>query len=239
MDGIELAARFSYITNHLRFCGPKEASNQFIDYINSKSSSESVKESLMKFEGLYPYLSIIAKKTKKNFYDYDVVESYWIGNELLEQLDKEDIIEIIQKLMQRGLPKSIGNDLIKNLPDGMVPHHNFNVFYVGVGRTSGTVETTLQNMDNCRISYGKVIDIIQDKLIVKTSILKKENDELFLAEDEIKTVVFLKDMLPEVKKGDIVALHWGFACFVLSEEQIGNLKKYTGRILDIINRPRH
>src|SRR3989338_7421151 len=141
MDGVELASRFSYITNSLRFCGPKEASGQFVSYLKSASSAESVRESIKKFEGLYPYLSIIAEKNKMDYLDYGVVESYWIGNKLLDNMGKEDIIQIINKLTQRGLPKSIGSDLIKNLPNGMVPHHNFNVLYVGVGRTAGTVAT--------------------------------------------------------------------------------------------------
>ena len=32
MDGINLAARFSFITNSLRYCGPKEAADQFKQY---------------------------------------------------------------------------------------------------------------------------------------------------------------------------------------------------------------
>src|SRR3989344_722967 len=193
MDGTELASRFSYITNSLRFCGPKEACGQFLKYANKKDSRnlDEIRASIKKFEGLYPYLSSIAEKNSRDFLDYEVVEAYWIGNRLLEKLNDEDIKQIIEKLMHRGLPKSIGGSLIKNLPHGFVPHHNFNVFYVGVGRTSGTVET--------------------------------------------KTAVYLKEMLPEVRKNDTVALHWGFACCVLDEEQLGNLREYSKKIIDIMN----
>src|SRR3989338_6132626 len=136
MKGIELAARFSYITNSLRFCGPKEASKQFLQYLS--------------------------KKNNKDIFDYEVIEAYWIGNKLLDNFTDDDNKKIIKKLMQRGLPKSIGLDLIKNLPSGLVPHHNFNVMYVGVGRLTGSVETNLQNMDNYRISYGKVLEVLDD-----------------------------------------------------------------------------
>ena len=237
MDGTELASRFSYITNSLRFCGPKEACRQFLKYANKKDgkSLDDVRESIKKFEGLYPYLSSIAEKNSKDFLDYEVVEAYWIGNRLLEKLNDEDIKQIIGKLMYRGLPKSIGESLIKNLPHGFAPHHNFNVFYVGVGRTSGTVETNLQNMDNCRISWGKVAEVHDSNLIVKTQSLKNENGKFFLSEDETKTAVYFREMLPKIKKNDMVALHWGFACCVLDEGQLGNLKKYSKKIIDIMN----
>ena len=235
MDGIELAARFSYITNSLRFCGPEEASGQFLGYIASSTSAESVKESLKKFEGLYPYLSVIAAKNKKEFTDYGVVEAYWIGNELLDNMDSEDIKSIIEKLMSRGLPKSIGHGLMKNLPDGMVPHHNFNVLYVGVGKTSGTVPTTIQNMDNCRISMGKVIGFSGDNLIVQTDILKSAGGKFLLQKNETKTAAYLKEMLPEVKMGDYVALHWGFACMALNGIQRKNLEHYTNKIVHMLN----
>src|SRR3989344_5344813 len=235
MDWVELAARFSYITNSLRFCGPEEASKQFVDYINEKSSAESVRESIRKFEGLYPYLSSIAEKTKKDFLDYDVVEAYWIGNELLEEFNDGDIKGIIRKLINGGLPKSIGEKLMKNMPNGFVPHHNFNVFYVGVGRTTGSVPTTLNNMDNCRVSYGKVVEILKDKLIVSASSLKKEKNKLIIKEHEPKTAVYIPEILKGVKKDDIVALHWGFACAVLNQRQLENLKKYSQRILDVLN----
>jgi len=235
MDGIEFAARFSYITNFLRFCGPEEASTQFLEYIKNKKNSEEIKESLKRFEGLYPYLSAIAEKHNKNFYDYDVVEAYWIGNKLLDSFEDDDLKIIIKKLMQRGLPKSIGTKLIKNLPSGFAPHHNFNVFYVGVGRTTGSVETTLQNMDNCRTSWGYVIEVQCNSLIVKTQSLKKIKNKFYLDEEQTKTAVYLKEMLPEIKNGDVVVLHWGFAPIILEEKQVENLKKYTNLVLDVMN----
>src|SRR3989338_4408303 len=194
MDGTELAARFSYITNSLGFCGPEEASGQFINYIMGKGSPEKVESSIKKFEGLYPYLSSIAEKSKKHLLDYEVVEAYWIGNKLLDDFNDMDMKLIVTKLMQRGLPKSIGQKLIDEIPSGFLPHHNFNVFYVGVGKTTGSVETTLQNMDNCRVSWGRVVEVLKDKLIVQTRYLKKDS-YYYLSEPENRTVVYLPRML--------------------------------------------
>jgi hypothetical protein len=236
MNGTELALRFSYITNSLRFCGPEEAKEQFLQYLDKKDNEDKVKESLLKFEGLRPYFSSIAEKAKKDCFDYKVIEAYWIGNELLDNFNDRDMKEIIVKLMLRGLPSSIADKLIHNLPSGLVPYHNFNVMYVGVGNLTGSVEKTLPNMDNCRISWGKVVEVLQDKLLVQTNLLIKNNNKFELKENERKTAVYLPQMLSNVKKDDVVALHWGFAPLILTEEQLKNLEKYTRLILEVLNR---
>ena len=234
MDGIELASRFSYITNTLRYCGPEEAAKAFLAYIEHKKEPEAVRTAIAKFEGLPPYLRILGKRAGKDFLDYDVVEAYWIGNELLEQCTDDDCREAITELMKRGLPEYLGKKLIAELPPGFTLHHNFNVFYVGVGNTSGKVKTTLQNRDNCRISWGKVVETSLNTLYVETQPLLWR-DGFFLGDTETKTAVFLKEMLPEIKTGDVVALHWGFAPVILNEEQLSHLQKYTQRIIDVLN----
>ncbi len=166
MQGFELALRFSYITNMLRYCGPVEANEQFLEYVEKHDNEEQVMKMLQRFEGLPPYLSAIGKKHGKQMFDYDVVEAYWMGNALLDSFSDDDMKQIIEGLVQRGLPGSIGEDRIAKLPSGMVPCHACNVMYVGVGMLTGSVETTVQNMDNCRISWGKVLEIIDDKLLV-------------------------------------------------------------------------
>ncbi|MBR9699165.1 hypothetical protein GOV09_01770 [Candidatus Woesearchaeota archaeon] len=233
MKGIELCLRFSYITNKLRFCGPEEAQKHFLTYLENKDNTSEVEDSLEKFEGLWPYLHAIASKHGLDEFDYKVIEAYWIGNELLDSFSDDDMKNIVVALMKRGLPKSIGESVISKMPSGFFPHHNFNVFYVGVGNITGAVEATLQNMDNCRVGWGEVVEV-GDSLIVKTQSLKKD-EKFFLSEEETKNIVYLKEMLPTVKKGDIVALHWGFAPYILTSEQLENLKRYNQKIIDVLN----
>lgn len=235
MNGIELCARFSYITNKLRFCGPKEANKLFLDYFKSKDNEDAVEKSLKKFEGLLPYLSVIAEKNNLKPFDRKVVEAYWLGNELLKNCNDSDIKKVIHKLTDRGLPKHLGKEKIKNLPNGFLLHHNFNVYYVGVGMLTGSVDLNLQNMDNCRISSGRVIEIFPDKLIVAVMPLKKEDGKYILGEEEAKTIVYLPELLPNVKKYDHVALHWGFAPMILSKEQNTFLQETDEKILNIMN----
>ncbi|MFH1173711.1 MAG: DUF6390 family protein [archaeon] len=232
MDGLELAVRFSYITNQLQFCGPSCATEQFLAFVRLKKHPEQVEASLKKFEALYPYLQVIAEKTGKHFTDYDVVEAYWIGNALLEKFTDEDMKDIIRRLVKRGMLASHANYLIEHLPTGLLPHHLANVLYVGVGKVTGSVETTLQNMDNCRPAWGRVLEVLKDKIIVAVQPLKKEK-AYFLGEEETRTALYHPDLLaPRV--GDVVALHWGFACMILDKKQQQSLQAYTQRLLKVI-----
>ncbi len=232
MDGAELAVRFSFITNKLRLCGPEEGNKVFLRYLEKRDNRQEVLDSIKKFEGLYPYLSAIAEKHGKELLDKEVVEAYWIGNNLLDDFTSEDMKKIILHLTKRGLPKSIAETRIKKLPQGMVPHHNFNVYYVGVGNTSGTVPVTLQNMDNCRISSGKVIDFVHGNLLVKTNSLVF--DGKYSKKEDVKTIQYMPEYL-DAKKGDTIAIHWGFAVMALNEAQRNNLERYDERILEKIN----
>ena len=118
------------------------------------------------------------------------------------------------------------------MPEGLVPHHIFNVVYVGVGNTTGSVPVTLQNMNNCRPSWGTVVDVQESQVIVASQqIVVKENK--YVLEPDTKTVVFLPEMLTP-KKGDVVALHWGFACMVLTNTQKESLELFTRTILERI-----
>ena len=235
MKGIELAARFSYITNALEYCGPGEAGTQIKEYILKKDNEKLLKKSLSRFEGMYPYLHTIAKKNNKNPFDYDVVEAYWIGNSLLDSFKDKDIKKLILSLIERGLPKSIGNKLIEELPSGFKPHHSFNVFYVGVGRITGSVATTLKNMNKCRISYGRVVGLNGNKILIKTKNIVNKNDKFSFGREETKIVSFIPELIKNIKKNDFVAIHWDFVPVKLTSNQVKNLDKYTEKTIEIMN----
>ncbi|MFH1650328.1 MAG: DUF6390 family protein [Candidatus Woesearchaeota archaeon] len=234
MDGIELAIRFSTITNQLHFCGPGSAQKVLKQYIDKKDNADEVRTSLEKFEGLYPYLKAIGDASGKDWLDYEVVEAYWIGNELLQET-KETIPQIIEHLAQRGLPRSWADDLLTRIPEGALPSHLFNVIWVGVGKATGSVPTTLQNMDNCRPSWGTVKRVMKDHILVERQPLAYVAEQYCYGPSETRTVVYLPEFMEGVKEGDVIAMHWGFACLVLSKEQQNNLISYSEKVIDTIN----
>lgn len=234
--GIELAARFSLITNRLRFCGPKEAYQDFFFLLKKQKYDETkLIEQFKKFEGLYVYLGYIGSKFNKNPLSYEVVEAYWLGNELLDSYSKEDLIQILTKLTERGLPQDYADLLITKLPPGMNPHHSFNVLFVGVGKTTGSVPTNLLTMNKCVVSTGKVLKIQKGTLMASVQPLVVQRGKLQYSKSEFQHVEYDKELFSDIKIGDKVAIHWDFACKILTEKEEHNLKKYTQQNIDTLN----
>ncbi len=234
--GLELACRFSSITNRLRYCGPKDSYTDFYLMLKGKKyDKKKIETHFSKYEGLYVYLEHIAKKHNKNPFDYDVVESYWIGNKLLDSFSKKDIKEIIMALTKRGLPEKHARFLINKLPEGVNPHHSFNVLFVGVGKTTGSVPTNIQTMNKCVISVGKVLKIMKEQLLVSASPLVFRQNQLTYAKPEIQYIEYVDWFLPNLKTNDSIAIHWDFACKILTKKEETHIKKYTTKNIETLN----
>lgn len=240
MHGVKLAALFSYMPNKLKYCGPKDSSAMFYDYLKNDSNENKVKSLLVKFEALYPYLEIISEKNNKDPFDYEVVEAYWLGNKLAE-LDKEAAVKLIGMLTKRGLVESIAKELTKKLESLNTKTtpltHLFNVVFVGVGAVTQSVPTIIENMDKCRISWGAVCEVKDKSLIIEYNRLKKKNEDYFIDKDIEKIKVnYDKNFLNDLRVGDKVAVHWGLAVKKLDSNEFSNLKTYTQKVIELVSR---
>ncbi len=236
MDPIELVAKYSFITNKLRYCGPHDSYLRFLDYIKnpSKQLGEEIKSYIKRFEGLQPYLHLIAKKHNLNEFDHKVVEAYWLGNDLLDEFNQEDLKEIIKALSERGLPKSYAEKLCTNIPN-MTPHHSFNVIYVGVGKVTGSVKFNIKNINNCLIRLGEIVEVTNNKVTVKQKPYVYDENKLILSEETEEELDYLPDFV-SLSKGDIVSIHWNFVVDKLNTEQHNNLIKYTNYNINELNK---
>jgi hypothetical protein len=235
MDGVELAARFSYQPNRLRYCGPRDANKLFLDYVKRGRNKARVIAAIKRFEAAYPYLQLIARKNKANPFDYDVVEAYWIGNPLLNKITRSDVKKHILGLAKRGLPKSFAQALAKKVAPGLLPSHFFHVTFVGVGMLTGKVKATLDSMETCRISADVVVKVTKQKLVVSHAPLKVKKNKFYTGKPIKRTVEYNRDFIPKAKAGDTVAVHWGFAVMRLSVEQVYSLRNYTEQNMKILN----
>ena len=231
MQGVQLAARFSIATNRLKYCGPADAEPALFRTIVGGKELEASRKALLRFEALEPYLTAIAAKHGRDPLDHDVVEAYWIGNELLDDLTRDDFRGILDVLTRRGLPRTMADALAAHLPERPLPHHVFHVSYVGVGNVTGHVKTTLPNMEACRPSWARVVRVSKGKLDLEKPPLELAGGRLRLGTAVRETVTYDLRVLPEVRKGDHVALHWNWPALVLTDGQLTNLKEYTERSL--------
>ncbi len=234
-DGVALGARFSIATNRLGFCGPPGLEKAMLDAILKGEGLPSVGRALLEFEALGPYLEAIAGKHGLSPLDHDVVEAYWIGNELLDAFDRNDFLSLLEALIARGLPRRIADRLARRLPQSPVPHHLFHVCFVGVGNVTGHVETTLQNIESCRPAPATVISRVGEMLTLRRSRLMEKDGRLFPGSDETVTVAYDPAFLPAVEEGSDVVLHWGMPAMKLSPTQRLNIDKYSAASLSAYN----
>jgi hypothetical protein len=235
MDGVALCARFSIATNRLEFCGPRDAAPVLYRAITLGSDLEAARDSLRKFEALYPYLEAIGAKHALDPFDARVVEAYWIGNELLDAFERSDFLSILEALTRRGLPRSTAARLREHLPDRPIPHHVFHVSYVGVGEVTGHVETTLANMERCRTGWANVVSHDGKTLVLDRSTLVLSSGRLAIRGPERAVLAYDPAILPDLSEGSTVALHWNHPAYRLSLAQASALERYTERSLAAAN----
>ena len=112
------------------------------------------------FAGAWPYLELIAAASKiTDALDARVVEAYWVGNSLLDNVRIPDYGAFLDERF-RGRAGRGWEHIAGAVPAGAVPHHSFHVFlaypWSGLLR-EGRTEPSLQVLDSCRISWGRVI----------------------------------------------------------------------------------
>lgn len=234
VGGVPLAARFSLATNRLRYCGPAEAETPLYAAITRGESLAEARRALLGFEALAPYLEAIARKHRRDPFDPEVVEAYWVGNELLRPFGRREFEALLDALVGRGLPRSLADRLKSRLPEHPVPHHAFHVCFVGVGEVTGHVATTVANMEACRPSWAEVLGVEHGKLHLSRSVLGLRDGRVALLPAARGEVPFDPQVLPHVGRGDVVALHWGWPAYVLSKDQLLQLQRYTQLALQAV-----
>ena len=88
----------------------------------------------------------------------------------------------------------------------------------------------LESMDQCRINWGTVQTVDGPYIYVKTRPLMILQGKLTLGEPMLKKVIRRLEtdsFFDEVKTGDIISMHWGVPCEILTTLQAATLEKYT------------
>jgi len=240
LKGIIRCARYGFMPNRLSFCGPDKNKDLF-HYCHSQETDQGLKQILEDFQTLYPYLKFIARYNRiKDPFKEEVVEAYWIGNSLLENITKAQLYDHLVDNFQvkKKLSGALINRLNKKIVLGAKAHHNFHVLSIWKQPDKIDSLQVLSSMDLCRISWGKVKRVNQADLKVEYQPLVLKNDRLDLGNHILEKVSYRigdKGFIKKPKKGDWISMHWGFACEVLSDWQVANLKKYTLENIDLAN----
>ncbi len=239
-SGPVLFARYAYGPNRHGYCGPDDA-DELLE-AGAAGQDRVLRDLARRFEGAYPYLTLIAASNGlPDPLDRRVVEAYWLGNDLLAAVPANTFGASLDDRFRPRLRPADWRWLATKPLDGARPVHAFHVLdifpRVGLMR-GGQVDGILDVIDSCRIRWGRVVERIGDQLIVSATRLELIDGRLRHTGPVIErvqawrdTIGFLDDTVP----GDIVSIHWSWACDRLDARQLGNLVAWTDRQLTIAN----
>ncbi len=239
--GPVLFARYAYGPNRLGLCGPDDAEALFGQTSGGNDDRE-LRELAQGFEGAYPYLELIARANSiADPLDRRVVEAYWLGSPLLESVTPNLLGESLRLRFMPRLGQATWKWLESSAPSGAKPVHAFHVLdvfpKVGLMRAE-QADKVLETMDSCRIRWGRVQNRAGDTLVVNAVPLALVDGKLAFGSARVERLTGWRDgrgFLGEVSPGDVVSIHWGWACDVLDADQLDRLIGWTERQLSIAN----
>jgi hypothetical protein len=219
----------------LGYCGPSDTG--LTEGLVSVEASAGLAQVIQQFEGAWPYLELIGGCTGRDPLDAKVVEAYWIGNELLDQID---MLVWGNSVDERFRSRAGGSwsALNSGIVEGR-PNHAFHVFcvypWVGLLR-SGYADHALEVIDRCRIRWGQVVETDGSQVAVESQPLVWDGHSLSLGKlrrELVRQPVFES----QCRVGDTVALHWDYVCETLDRRQLVNLTQQTSAHIQLVNRP--
>lgn len=235
-------ARYAYGPNHLGYCGPDEEQELF-EQATRGAEDAAIRALATRFEGAYPYLELIARSAGiGDPLDARVVEAYWLGNGLLDRVKPAALGDDLERRFRPRIRSDGWRWLASKPGAGAVPNHAFHVLdifpVVGMLR-GGEPGRVLQVMDSCRIRWGRVVERDGDWLVVNVVPLALVDGRLQLAPPRAERIRGWRDGLGFVdgaSAGDVVSIHWDWACERLDRRRLSALLSWTKRELAIANR---
>lgn len=234
-SGARLAISYGYVPCMLGLCGPRNEKKRKIiaRYLKEpKKLDAEIRKILEDFKGAYPYYKLISQSNGiSDPLDYRVVEAYWLGNSLLKKVKVSDFKKMMK---EEFLPLGkMSASKIRHLPVKAIPSHNLHVLFIG--SVTGRFKETQAGLDLCRVSWGKVKKIEKNEITIARQSLKF-GEKITLDEPVEKIVRWNKHILPEVKPGDWISMHWNTAIEKLNPLRLKNMIKYNQDILKIISK---
>lgn len=235
-------ARFAYPPNALGLCGPDD-SHALLEYVAAGEVDGGLVAAAQGFEGAWPYLELLAGAGGiPDPLDPRVVEAYWIGSPLSDRVTVADLGNHLDSRFRRRAGSSWPR-VEAAVTAGAGVCHQFHVFavypWVGLLRSSGGVgDRALEVLDRCRIRWGAVMLVEGETAVVSSAPLQLGTEGLHLGPPVEEVVRVSHDgyhLGPSVVPGDMVALHWDWACERLTPIALARLRHHTQAHLELAN----
>jgi hypothetical protein len=212
----------------LRYCGGDDNRTLF-EYGVEHVVDGGLAPLLRRFTGALPYLQLIARANNlADPFDARVVEAYWLGNELLDGVEVRQLYDALLERFGKQLEGRTRELVLGKAPAGARPHHSFHV--LDVHSRVGELENSLETMDACRVSSGRVVRLEGAEAIVERRPLVLQAGRLALGPARIERVLRQlegRGFADDAQAGDWVTLHWGWVCEVIDDRQRRDLERYS------------
>lgn len=238
--GLNLCSKYAFMPNKLKYCGPSNERTLF-DYAAKKIVDQGLLELLAKFECLYPYLKVIAKANKiKDVFDKRVVEAYWLGNSLLNNVSMQGLYLNLkdEHHLAKRLPKKYFEQVTGKISQSAKPHHSFQVLNVFINTGRNDFGKIVETLGNCLILPAKIEKISGNFALVSLKALKFEGKKMIFGDPETSKVRFKffgQSLVDDLKFGGLVSIHWGFVCDKLTLSQAKRLDSWNQYHLNLAN----
>ena len=103
---------------------------------------------------------------------------------------------------------------------------------------SGSIDRALEVMDSCRIRWGRVLERDGDQLVVNVVPLAMVDGRLQLGPARAERIQAWRDgaaFVDGVTVGDVISIHWSWACDRLTTGSTADLIAWTERELRVAN----
>lgn len=237
VGGTTRFVRYAFMPNRLQYCGGDD-NRTILEYAVAGVREPPLDRMLRKFTGALPYLQVIARGNDiADPFDERVIEAYWIGNELLERVEARELYDHLRERYRGELSARVMDRVAGKAPAGARPHHSFHVFDVWRQTERGKNEV-LATLDSCRISWGRVTAVEKGELIVERAPIELRGGQLALGTPRSERVTRMLEgsgFVGSAAVGDVVSIHWSWACEVLAPRQVAALERYTAQHLRLAN----
>lgn len=221
----------------LGYCGGPE-DRELLEYAAEDAADDGMNQLIKQFQAAYPYLCFIAESSGiGDPFDSRVVESYWVGNSVLDHVRPKDFHEYLTENIARRIPKRLQKYMVGKVPAGARPHHSFHVFDVCM--RTGALADQVEVLDKCRISWGVVQSISDDTVSVRYDPVILHDGKLAMGRPSVRETRRSAEglsYLGGLQTGEIVSMHWGWVCDRLSPVQVGRLSAETNHHIRIANK---
>jgi len=235
-------ARFAFRPNALGYCGGEHPGELF-DRVVAGADDPDLRRLCGEFAGARPYLELLAQAPgARGPLDPEVVEAYWVGGPILQALRPQAFQADLER---RVRPRGTDSDwrwLAGKPAQGAVPHHAFHVLeiYPRLGLTGdGSRDALLATMERCLVRPAQVVGREGDELLVVARPLVVQDGALCFGEERPERILAAIDdrgFVDAAQPGDWIAVHWGWACDVLTLDRYAALETANGAAVTLAAR---